>query len=61
MELNFEGLQMQKRNITTDRAQRIDEKNGITCLVIMFARRGMVIKMLKMAHSLYFLLMTAKN
>ena len=28
MELNFEGLQMQKWNIPTDRAQRLDEKNG---------------------------------
>ena len=29
MELNFEGLQMQKWNILTDRAQRLDEKNGV--------------------------------
>ena len=28
MVLNFEGLGMQKRNIPTDRAQRVDEKMG---------------------------------
>ena len=33
--LNFEGLEMQKWNIPTDRARRADEKNGVICLVIM--------------------------
>ena len=32
----FEGLEMQKCNIPTDRAQSVDEKNGVICLVIMF-------------------------
>ena len=35
-ELNFEGLEMQKWNIPTDRTQRKDEKIGVICLVIMF-------------------------
>ena len=61
MELNFEWLQMQKWSIPTDRTQRIDEKNGVIYLVIMFTLWVMVIKMLKMAHFLYFLLVTAKN
>ena len=43
-----------------DRAQRVDEKNGIIYLV-MFTPRVMVIKMSKMAHFLYFLLDTAKT
>ena len=60
-ELNFEGLEMQKWNKQTDRAQRVDEKNGVICLVIMFAPGVMVIKMSKMAHFLYFALMPAKN
>ena len=60
-ELNFEGLEMQKWNKQTDRTQRADEKNGVICLVIMFAPGVMVIKMSKMAHFLYFLLMPAKN
>ena len=60
-ELNFEVLEMQKRNILTDRAQRVYEKNEVICLVIMFTPGVMVIKMSHMAHFLYYLLMTAKN
>ena len=51
MELNFEGLlnfEMQKVNVTTDRAQLVAEKNGVICLVVMFALRVMVMKMSKM-------------
>ena len=48
-------------NIPTDRTQRLEEKNGFICLVIMFALGIMVIKMSKMAHFLYFLLITAKK
>ena len=46
-------------SILTDRAQRVDEKNGFIYLV-MFTPRVMVIKMSKMAHFMYFLLDTAK-
>ena len=34
-ELNFEGLEMEKWNIPTDRTRRTNEKNGVICLVIM--------------------------
>ena len=44
-----------------DRAQRENEKNGATCLFIIFTCRVMVIKMSKIAHFLYFLLMTKKD
>ena len=44
-----------------DRTQKLDKKNGVICLVIMYTPGFVVIKMLQMAHSLYFLLMTAKN
>ena len=50
---------MQKWNISTNRAQTVDEKNGIICLV-MFTSRDMVIKMSKMAHFMYFLMNIAK-
>ena len=40
MKLNFVGLEMQKVNIKTDRAQREDEKNGVACLIIMFTSKG---------------------
>ena len=53
MGLNFEGLEMQKWNTPTDRAQRIDEKNGVFCLV-MFIPRVTVIKMSQMALFYFF-------
>ena len=60
MELNSKCLEMQKWNIPTDRVQRVDGKNRVICLVIMFPPWVMVIKMSKMAHFLYLLLMPAK-
>ena len=44
-----------------DRAQRVDEKNGVIYLVIMSSSRVMVIKMSKMAQFLSFLLTTSKQ
>ena len=55
MELNFKGYEMQKWNIPTDGAQRVDEKNGVLCLDVMFTPRVMVVKMSKLAYFLYFL------
>ena len=53
---------MQKGNILKDRAQTVDKKNGVICLVIIiFTPRVMVIRMLKVSHFPNFLLMTAKN
>ena len=40
--------------------EKIKEK-WVICLVIMFTPRAMAINMSKIAHFLYFLLMTAKN
>ena len=40
---NFEGLEMQKLNIPMGRVQRVDEKNGVIYLVIMFSPGVMVI------------------
>ena len=44
-----------------DRAQRVDEKNGVIFLVVMYISRVMFIEVSKMVHFLYCLLMTAKN
>ena len=52
---------MQKLNIPLDVAQRVDEKNWIICLVIIFAPRVTVIKMSQMDYFLYFLLVAAIN
>ena len=51
---------MQKWNISTYRAQRVDEKNDVICLV-MFTSKVMVIRMSKMAYLMYFLLNTEKT
>ena len=51
---------MQKWNISLDRAQKVDEKDGVIPLV-MFTLRVMVIKMSKIVHFIYFPLNTAKN
>ena len=42
-----------------NRAQRFYKKNGIICLVVMFAPRVSVTKMSQLAHFLYFLLIPA--
>ena len=47
---------MQKWNILMVRAEKVNVKNGVICLVIMFTP-----KMSKMAHFLYFLLIATKN
>ena len=61
MELNFEGLEFQKCNITTDRAQTVDQKKAVIRLIIMFTPRIIVIKMSKMAYFLHFLVITGRN
>ena len=60
MRVNFEGLEIQKWNVAMDRAQIVHEKNGVICLFIMFTPKVMVVKMPKMPHFLYFLLMATK-
>ena len=52
---------MQKPNTTKGRAQKVHEKNEHICVVLMFISKVMVIKMSKMAHCLYFVLMKVKN
>ena len=54
MELNFEGLKMQKWNIPVDWARRVDKKSGVICLLTTFTFRVMVIKMSKMCFFCIF-------
>ena len=56
----FKFLKCKNEIITTDRAQRVDEKNDVICLV-MFTSKVMVIRMSKMAHLMNFYLNTEKN
>ena len=53
VKLNFEDLEMQKSNVPTDGTQRVDK--------LSYLLSAIVIKMSKMAYSLYFLLMTTKS
>ena len=57
---HFKFLKCKNEIITTDRAQRVDEKNDVICLV-MFTSKVMVIRMSKMAHLMNFYLNTEKN
>ena len=50
---------MQKWNILTDRGQRIHEKNGVICLVVMFTPRETVINISQMVNFVYFLMVAA--
>ena len=34
--IEFEYLEIQKRNILMDRARRVDKKNGVICLAVIF-------------------------
>ena len=54
MELNFESLEMQKLNTSIDIVQRVNGKNGVICLVIMFDPSVTIIKMSQMAHFCIF-------
>ena len=53
MEMNVEGLQKQKWNVPTARANKGGEKNRVICLAIMFTK-VIVIKMSKMALLIFF-------
>ena len=61
MELNFEGLEMQKWNEPTYGADRIHKKNQVVFLVIVFTLRAIVTEVSKIVYALYILLIAAKN
>ena len=44
MKMNFEYFQFQKRMLQTVRAEKVDEKNGVICIVSMFLSLVMVLK-----------------
>ena len=44
-----------------NRAQRVDEENGVNCLVVMFIPRAIVTKVSKMAHFCIFCLCQQKS
>ena len=60
MGLKFKVFEMQKLNISTYRAQKVDEKKDVIRL-IMFTSKVMVIRISKIAHLMYFLHNTQKT
>ena len=54
IELNFQGLEMHKWNIPTQRAGRVDDKNGVIVLIIISTPGVMVIKMSKIGSFFVF-------
>ena len=52
MKTNFDIFQIQKWISQTVRAQKVDEKNGVICLVSFFPSWVMVLKLPKIVHFL---------
>ena len=48
-------------NIPMDRALKIDEKNGVHCLVIMFTSIALIFKLSEIADFVYFLVITVTS
>ena len=62
MELNFEGLKIQKWNVPTDRVQTVDEKNRVICLVTTFTQEDLSVALKCFAQAVTnFLLSSAEN
>ena len=54
MKMNFEYFQIQKWILQTVRSEKVDEKNGVICLVSMFLFWVMVPKLSRKVHFLQF-------
>ena len=54
MKMNFDYFQIQKWMLQTVRVEKVDEKNGVICLVSMFSSWVMVRKLFKEVHFLQF-------
>ena len=54
MKMNFEYSQIQKWILQTVRSEKVDEQNGVICLVSMFLSWVMTLKLSKEVHFLQF-------
>ena len=54
MKMNFDYFQIQKWMLQTVRVEKVDEKNGVICLVSMFPSWVMVHQLSKKVHFLQF-------
>ena len=61
MKMNFKYFQIQKWMLQTGRTEKVDEKNGVICVVFMFPSWVMIIKLSKKVHFFNFVLTSAKK
>ena len=61
IKMNFEYFQIQRWMLQRDRAEKVDEKNGIICLVSMFPCWTMVLKLSKKCSFWNSALTAARN
>ena len=54
MKMNFEYFQIQKWILQTVRSEKVDEQNGVICLVSMFPSWVMVLQLSKKVNFLQF-------
>ena len=61
MKMNFECFQIQKWILQAVTEEKVDEKNGVICLVSMFPSWVMVLKLPKKVYFCNFVLTSAGN
>ena len=61
MKMNSEYFQIQRSILQTVRSGKVDEKNGVICLVSIFPSWVMVLKLSKEVHFCNFVLTSARN
>ena len=61
MKLNFGNFQIQKWISQTIRAEKVDEKNWVICLISIFFSWVLVLKLPKIVHFCKFVLISAKS
>ena len=54
MKMNLDYFQIQEWILQSDRVEKVDEENGVICLVFMFPFWVMVLKLSKKVHFLPF-------
>ena len=61
LRVNFKYFEIQKWMLQTGRAEKLDEKSGVICVVSIFPSWLMILKLSEKVHFLNFVLTSAKN
>ena len=59
--MNFKYFQIKKWMLQAGRAEKVNEKNGVICVVFMFPSWVMILKLSKKVHFFNFVLSSAKK